>query len=71
MSTATFEGVVDGDRIRLADGVQLPDRTKVYVVVPGLETKTGGQILSPRLKHPEQISDFKKEIVETPPDAEA
>ncbi len=69
MSTATFEGIVDGDRIRLADGVHLPDRAKVYVVVPGLETKTRGRILSPRLKHPEQISDFKKEIVETP-DAE-
>ncbi len=70
MSTATFEGVVDGNQIRLTDDVKLPDRTRVYVVVPGLEAKTGGQILSPRLKHPEQISDFKKEIIEAPPDAE-
>ena len=70
MSTATFEGVVDDGRIRLTEDVKLPDRTKVYVVVPGLETKKGGQMLSPRLKHPEQITDFKKEIVEAPPDAE-
>ncbi len=47
MSSTTFEGVVDGDRIRLADGVHLPNRAKVYVVVPGPETKIGGQILSP------------------------
>ena len=70
MSTATFEGVVNGDRIQLTDDVQLPDKTKVYVVVPDLETKRGGQILSPRLKHPEQVSDFEKVVVEASPDAE-
>lgn len=33
MSVATFEAVVEGGQIKLANGVSLPDQTGVYVVV--------------------------------------
>ncbi len=34
-----------------------------------LEGQRKAQVLSPRLAHAEQASDFKKEILEIPPDA--
>jgi uncharacterized protein (DUF433 family) len=37
MSLATFEGVVEQGQIKLKNGVSLPDKIKVYVVVPGEE----------------------------------
>lgn len=68
MEVATFEGVVDKGQIRLITDVRLPERTKVYVVVPDLEIKRV-HIVSPRLVHPEQAADFKKEMVEVATDA--
>ena len=70
MKVAAFEGVVDHGRIRLTPEVPLPERTRVYVVVPDGESRKTSQILSPRLVHPEQASDFEKELVEDRPDAE-
>ena len=69
MRVVTYEGIVDGDQIRLKGDVHLPDRTKVYVVVPALEAKQVVHVYSPRLAHPEQATDFRKEIVEVAPDA--
>ncbi len=68
MRVATFEGVVDNGQIRLNVKVHLPDKTKVYVVVPDYEVNQTGHIFSPRLAHPEQVSDFKKEVVEALPE---
>jgi hypothetical protein len=69
MSVATFEGVVEDGRIQLSADVHLPDKTKVYVIVPGLETAPVTRISSPRLAHPEQSADFKMEVIEDAPDA--
>jgi hypothetical protein len=71
MSVMTFEGIVENGQIRLPPDVALPERAKVFVVVPGLEVKKKAQVLSPRLAHPEQAKDFIKEIVEVEPDASA
>ena len=70
MSVATFEGVVEGGRIRLKTSVRLPDNTKVYVVVPAIQIKRSAYIFSPRLAHPEQAADFELEVIEESPDAE-
>ena len=70
MNVAAFEGVVDDGKIRLMPGVRLPDRTKVFVIVPDLGTTKKAQILSPRLAHPEQMPYFKKELVEDLSDAD-
>ena len=67
MSMTTYEGIVENGKVRLKSGIHLPDKTKVYVVVP--DAQKPAQIKTPRLVHPEQISDFKMEISQENPDA--
>jgi hypothetical protein len=67
MSVVSFEGIVENGQIRLEDGVRLPENTRVYVLVPGVQVTPTAQLRSPRLAHPEQAADFTMEIVE--PDA--
>ena len=69
MKVTAFEGVVENGQIRLPTDVRLPDKAKVYVVVPDVEVKPIACIGSPRLVHPEQLADFKKEVVEESHDA--
>lgn len=66
MSIVTFEGIVEHGQIRLTNNVLLPENTKVYVVVPGMQIEQVAHIFSPRLAHPEQVADFKLEVVEEP-----
>ncbi|MEK7729485.1 MAG: hypothetical protein AAB354_13805 [candidate division KSB1 bacterium] len=70
MQISTFEGTVDNGVIKLLHNLHLPDKTKVYVIVPDLEPKAVSYIYSPRLKHPEQIVDFQKEMIEITSDAQ-
>ena len=42
MAVTTFQGTVENGQIRLAADVQLPERAKVYVVVPDLEQNASG-----------------------------
>ena len=66
MSAATFEGVVEQGQIKLDSDVRLPEGTKVYIVVPGMELEAKRvNLYSPRLKHPEQAADFELEIVKS------
>ena len=69
MSIVTIEGVVEQGQIRLKNDVHLPDNTKVYVIVPGMQVQQVANVVSPRLAHPEQAIDFKLEVVEESPDA--
>ena len=59
MSVTTFEGIVEHNQIRLKPNVRLPDKTKVYVVVPDIRVEQVARIFSPRLAYPAQVSDFK------------
>jgi hypothetical protein len=70
MRVATFEGVVEQGRIRLKDDTILPEKTKVYVVVPSTQSEEIGHILSPRLALREQAADFRMEIIEDSGDAD-
>ena len=70
MRVATFEGIVENGQIRLPATVRLPERTKVYVVIPDVEVQPVAYIGSPRLVHPEQAADFQKEVFEEPSDAD-
>jgi hypothetical protein len=70
MGVTTVEGVVENGQIRLPATVRLPERTKVYVVIPDVEVQPVAYIGSPRLIHPEQAADFQKEVIEEPSDAE-
>jgi hypothetical protein len=69
MAILTFEGVVENGQIRLRDNVTLPERSKVYVVIPDEGTAPQAHVYSPRLAHPEQAADFAKQIIEVSPDA--
>jgi len=64
MSVSTFEATVEGGLIRLPANVRLPDKTRVYVVVPHADKLPTAFVASPRLAHPEQIPDFRKEVTE-------
>ena len=65
MRVATFEGFVEDGQIRLAGDERLPEKTRVYVVVPEAEAAPAlAYIRSPRLARPEQAALFVKEVVE-------
>ena len=62
MKTVTYEATVENGQIKLSGAVHLPEHTKVFVVVPGGEMVPLTRINSPRLAHPEQASEFAKEV---------
>ena len=66
---ATFEGTVEQGRIRLSGNVRLPEKTRVFVVVPDLEVERLARVASPRLANKHQSSDFKLEVFEARDDA--
>ena len=43
MPVTTFQGTVENGQVRLADDVHLPEKAKVYVVVPDFESDAGGK----------------------------
>lgn len=64
MKVTTFEGFVENGQVRLPISIRLPERAKVYVVVPDIEVPTPAYVGSPRLARPEQVTDFEKEVIE-------
>jgi len=70
MPILTLEGIVENGQIRLRDPVTLPEHTKVYVVIPEVETVPQVHVYSPRLVRPEQAADFAKQVIEVSADAE-
>lgn len=64
MKIATFEAIVENGQIRLPSSIHLPEKAKVYVVIPGIEVPSAVYIGSPRLAQKEQASDFQKEVIE-------
>ncbi len=64
MKVTTFQGIVENGQIRLAANVRLPEKATVYVVIPNVEVPQVSYLGNPRLVHPEQAADFKKEVVE-------
>ena len=63
MNVATFEGIVENGQIKLPKNVRVPERTKVYVVIPGIGLPGALRLMSPRLAHPEQAKDFNMTII--------
>lgn len=70
MAVQTYEGIVEGGRINIEGGIDLPDRTKVLIVVQNGENhKQQLRFRSPRLADSNDLSDFRFEIVEDRSDA--
>lgn len=63
MSVATFEAVVENGQIRVPQNLHVPDRTKVYVVVPHPGELGVVALRSPRLADPKKASDFKMTVI--------
>ena len=63
MKTTTYEAIVENGQIKLPPTVHLPEHTKVLVVVSDVEAIPAARIYSPRLAHPEQLSEFAKEVL--------
>jgi len=68
-NVTALEGTVENGQIRLPGNVRLPEQTRVYVVIPGLEAMPVAHFASPRLAHPEQAADFVMQITEESADA--
>ena len=66
---ATYEGVVENGRVTLPPNADIPENTRVYVLVPDADGQSRPYIASPRLVHPEQAKDFEKQVIEDPTDA--
>jgi hypothetical protein len=69
MKVVTYEAVVENGCVRLPAGVLLPEKAKVYVIVPELGVEPVSYVASPRLAHPEQAQDFVKQVLEESSDA--
>ena len=75
MPITAIEGFVENGRIRLREDVVLPENARVVVVVdgfagPGVSPRPiSARVRSPRLAHPEQSADFRKQVVEVSADA--
>jgi hypothetical protein len=69
MGVLTIEGIVDNGQIKLNSDVRLPERVKVYVIVPDMKIQETVHLYSPRLKNPGQSEDFKMEVTRESPDA--
>lgn len=69
MKVTTLLGTVENGQIRLSEDVRLPEKAVVYVVVPSIEYFPAAFVASPRLVHPDQAADFKKEVAKENTDA--
>ena len=70
MSVLALEGIVDRGLIRLPSDVKLPDRTKVYIIVPASRPYQKAHLYSPRPADPKQARDFVMEVSEERDDAD-
>jgi hypothetical protein len=61
-NVTTLEGIVENGQIKLPRNISLPERARVYVVIPGLESIPAIRIASPRLADPEQAADFVMQV---------
>jgi hypothetical protein len=62
MSVTTFEGVIENGRVRLPEGVVLPEQQTVFVVVPDPVQPTTRQLPGVRLADPEDAAKFAMNV---------
>jgi len=74
MAFVTYEGIVQTGQVHLPDDVVLPERAKVYVMVPEVVVEVEKPPLvvhlrSPRLKDPAMAALFELEVIKESDDA--
>lgn len=60
MQVTTIEGIVKNGQIQLTEEITLPERTKVFVVIPPAENVK--RILSPKLLNKADAKIFEKTV---------
>jgi hypothetical protein len=60
---ATYEGIIENGLVKLPENANIPDKTRVYVLVPEDETSQTPYVASPRLVDPEKAKDFQKRVI--------
>jgi len=69
VQVTAIEGVVENGKIRLREDIALAENTRVYVIVADGRGGPVSHVRTPKLAHPEQAGDFRKQIVEVPANA--
>jgi hypothetical protein len=69
MKVTTYEATVHDGRIVLPEDADVPDNTRVYVVVPTATDVERVRILSPRLVNRDDAVDFTMKVVSEDDDA--
>ncbi|HNH83145.1 MAG TPA: DUF104 domain-containing protein [Acidobacteriota bacterium] len=68
MSVVTIEGIIQDGKIELLEKVDLPEKTKVFVVIPDFSLSQTppekAKVVSPRLKERSFIQDFMIEVID-------
>jgi hypothetical protein len=67
---ATYEGVVEKGHVTLPPEADIPEKTRVYILVPDADAPRTHYIASPRLAHREQAKDFVMKVIEETTDAD-
>jgi hypothetical protein len=64
MKVVTYEGVVENGCVQLPAEAHVPDQSRVYVIIPEVESPGTIHIRSPHLADPSQAPLFKLEVTE-------
>ncbi|MGH9764645.1 MAG: hypothetical protein ACREDR_12905 [Blastocatellia bacterium] len=62
MKGTTYEATVQDGRIVLPEHADIPDNTRVYVVVPASADTRPVRMMSPRLVHRGEVEDFAMQV---------
>jgi hypothetical protein len=63
MKVTTYEATVRDGSIVLPEDANIPNDTRVYVVVPAVDDVERVRVMSPRLAHREDAADFTMKVV--------
>ena len=64
MKVATYEAIIEKGQVKLLTNVELPEKAKVYVIIPEEKNQERFYVGSPRLVDKGKIVDFQKEMIE-------
>ena len=70
MNLESFEAIVENGLVRLPAGHNLPDKTRVYVLVAKDSSRPYASIPSVHHVRPEDAARFQMEVVREPGDAQ-
>jgi len=62
MPGSTYKAIVENGQIKLPDGVQLPEKQLVYVVVPEQVQKLERAVAGFRLANPDDARHFEMKV---------